>query len=51
MSDKKNFLVNWSCQKFRHMYVVARFSTYCKSWLSAYCLSCWFNKSFAKFAI
>jgi len=26
-------------------YVVARFRTYCKRWLNACCLSCWFNKS------
>jgi len=26
-------------------YVVARFRTYCTSWLNACCLSYWFNKS------
>jgi len=29
--------------------MVARFRI--RGWLSAYCLSCWFKKSFAKFAI
>jgi len=38
----KNFLVNQSCQKFRHIWL--QYSEL-KSWLSAYCLSCWFKKS------
>jgi len=35
MSGKKNFLVNQSCQKFRHMWLQ---DSKLKSWLSAYCL-------------
>jgi len=40
MSGKKNFLVNQSCQKLRHIWLQ---DSELKSWLSAYCLSCWPN--------
>jgi len=38
----KNFLVNQSCQTFRYIWLQ---DSELKSWLSAYCLSCWFTKS------
>jgi len=38
----KNFLVNQSCQKFRHVWLQ---DSELRSWLSAYCLSCRFKKS------
>jgi len=34
--------------KFRHIWLQ---DSELRSWPSAYCLSCWFKKSFAKFAI
>jgi len=37
----KNFLVNESCQNCRHIWLQ---ELELKSWLSAYCLSCWFKK-------
>jgi len=40
MSGEK-FLVNQSCQKFRHIWLQ---DPELKSWLNACCLFCWFKK-------
>jgi len=43
MSDKNYHVnVNQSCQKLRHIWFQ---DSELKSWLSAYCLSCWSKES------